>query len=700
MIIDLSVPISASATWAYIGPGAGFALAGSFFAVLAAIFSAVLLLFTWPIRWLVRVVRGRQALKRSRVKRFVILGLDGLDYRLTHQFLAQGKLPHLDALRRQGCFLPLGSTIPPISPVAWSSFQTGVNPGKHNMFDFLTPDLRTYQPKLSSVEIRSPSRMLRLGKYQVPLGRAGIRLLRKSVPFWQILGQHGVFSSVIRVPITFPPEKHRGVMLAAMCVPDLRGTQGMFSFFTTRPQPDGEQTGGETCLVTRRGKVIEAHLIGPENPFRKDNAPVKLPFTVTVQDASSALLNISGIKVRLRKDRYSDWIRVAFRLAPGFKVYGQCKFLLRETEPEFELYVTPINIDPERPVMPVSHPSIYSTYLAKRQGTFATLGLAEDTWALNEGILDDETFLQQCLDADQERELMFFDSLDKVKQGLCAVVFDGTDRVQHTFWRDTDAPLVEDDNAPQKPTRVLEELYLRMDDLVGRTVAACNDPESVLMVISDHGFNSFRRGIDLNRWLHSSGYLTLKDDADLNAKHLEAVDWSQTRAFAIGLAGIFLNVKGRQSQGIVNPGKEAAALAREIAANLAAMIDPEDGRPAMHRVHLAADVYRGPYTEAAPDLIVGYARGYRASWETAIGQITDEVFHTNTKAWSGDHCIDHSLVPGVLFCNRRVETAINQECGPRLMDIGPTVLEMFGVKIPAYMDGKPLVLAEAEGSGQ
>ena len=453
---------------AYIGPGAGFALAGSFLAVLAAIFSAVLLLFTWPLRWLVRAIRGRRAMARSRVKRVVILGLDGLDYRLTRQLLAQGKLPHMAAVRARGCFKPLDSTTPPISPVAWSSFQTGVNPGKHNIFDFLTPDRHSYQPKLSSVEIRRPLRSISLGKYQIPLGKAGLRLLRKSVPFWQILGQHGIFASVLRVPITFPPEKLRGVQLAAMCVPDLRGTQGMFSFFTTRPEVDGEQTGGETRRVTRQGRTIAAELIGPENPLRKDNAAVKLPFTVTIQDANTAQLRVGGARLKLEKGRYSEWTRVAFRVAPGIKVYGQCKFLLIEAEPEFALYVTPLHIDPERPVMPISYPAVYSTYLAKRQGSFATLGLAEDTWALNEKVLDDETFLQQCLDNDRERELMFFDCLDKVKHGLCAVVFDGTDRIQHTFWRDTDAPLpAPGDEAAQKPHRVLEDLYLRMDALVG-----------------------------------------------------------------------------------------------------------------------------------------------------------------------------------------------------------------------------------------
>src|SRR5215813_4692430 len=268
----LALLLAPGAAFGYIGPGSGFALAGSFMAFAAAIFSAALLLITWPIRWLLRFVFGWKA-AQGRYKRVVVLGLDGLDHGLTQKLLAEGKLPNLARLRDQGCFSALGSTLPPISPVAWSTFQTGVNPGKHNIFDFLTPDLRTYQPKLSSVEIRPPRRSIRLGKYTVPLGRADVRLLRKSKPFWNMLDEYGIFSCIIRVPITFPPEKLRGVQLSAMCVPDLRGTQGMFSHYTTKRRDEGQKTGGEVHVVTRTGNTIQAELIGPPHPLRPDLGP-------------------------------------------------------------------------------------------------------------------------------------------------------------------------------------------------------------------------------------------------------------------------------------------------------------------------------------------------------------------------------------------------------------------------------------------
>jgi predicted AlkP superfamily phosphohydrolase/phosphomutase len=675
---------------AYIGPGAGFALAGSFFAVFAAVASALLTFITWPVRLVTRTLFGLRAMARSRFKRVVILGLDGMDHELTEKMMEEGKLPHLSALRDERGFRPLGTTVPPLSPVAWSTFQTGVNPGKHNIFDFLTPDLNHYHAKLSSVEIRPPRRSIRLGKYRIPLGKADVRLLRKSQPFWNILGRYGIFNCILRVPITFPPEKLRGVLLSAMCVPDLRGTQGMFSHYTTRDRNEGEKTGGEVHRVTREGDTIRAELIGPQDPFRPERGDLRLPFEVRIQGPDRAMLKVGGETFELRKDIYTDWIRVTFRVAPGVKVSGLCKFLLLSTEPEFGLYVMPINIDPEHAVMPVGYPAVYPVYLAKRQGPFATLGLAEDTWALNEHVINDDHFIRQCLDMDDEREAMFFDALDMVPRGLIACVFDGTDRLQHTFWRDID------ERHPARPDpgvleerHVIEDLYRRMDDLVGRTVARCRGEDTLLMVISDHGFGPFRRGVDLNRWLQENGYLALHEGRG-DEDHLAGVAWSRTRAFAIGLAGIFVNVKDKFAQGIVEAGAEADRLREEIVEKLTGLVDPESGESAVKRVYIASRFYKGPYRDNAPDLIVGYRRGYRVSWETAIGRTTDAVFHDNKKAWSGDHCVDPSLVPGILFCNRPVETA-----NPRLIDVAPTVLSLFGIPVPDHMDGKAMVIGDA-----
>lgn len=672
---------------AYIGPGAGFALGTTVFAFFAAMVSGFLALIFWPVRWAFRAIRGRKALAQAKVKRFVILGLDGMEPSLAEKYMAEGKMPNLSRLAAQGCFKRLGTTAPPLSPVAWSTFLTGCNPGKHNIFDFLTRDKRTYLPLLSSVSIHESSRALKIGKWKIPLGKPDIRLLRKGKPFWNVLGEHGIFSSVIRVPITFPPEKMRGVLLSAMCVPDLRGTQGTFSYYSTRVEIEEDYIGGEQIRVRREGNSVRSHLVGPPSSSG-DGENLRCPFEITIA-GESAKLDLCGNKVLLKPREYTSWMQVEFKTGVGVKVRGICQFLLLSTQPQFELYVTPIQIDPQRPAMPIAYPGVFSTYLAKAQGPFATLGLAEDTWGLNAKLLDDDGFLHQCIEADSEREKMFFDALEKVRRGLCVCVFDGTDRVQHMFWRYIDAqhPAHKGQSSRQR-RQAIDELYVRMDELVGRTMKACDDPDTVLMVISDHGFNTFRRGIDLNVWLEQKGYLTLKPDGR-GKKYLDGVDWSKTKAFCLGLAGIWLNVKGREAQGIVEPA-DAEALRDQLAQELTGMLDPASGEVAVNRAFNSRRIYSGPYAVEAPDVILGYNKGYRVSWEAAIGQPTDHLFHDNTKAWSGDHCIDPKLIPGVMYCNRKIDAE-----NPRLMDLGPTVLSMFGIQPPNHMDGKPLAVATA-----
>lgn len=688
MAIAILVALSTRSAYAYVGPGAGFAVVGSFLVFLTATVSTIVALLIWPVRYLTGAMRNRHARARSKVKRFVILGLDGLDPLVAEELMDEGKLPAFSKLRETGCFKKLGTSTPPISPVAWSCFQTGSNPGKHSIFDFLTRDPRTYRPLLSSVRIKGPKRHLRIGKYRIPIGKTSISQLRKGVPFWKVLGENGIFSNILRVPITFPPENFNGLQLSAMCVPDLLGTQGTYAYYSTGVRDDAKMTNGDFFHVTEDRGIVQGELVGPENPFRNDGRALKSPFVVTLNGNSDAKFTIDGRRLKLKQGEYSDWLTIRFSAAPGIRVNGICRLLLLSTEPEFCLYVTPINIDPAKPAMPISHPAVYSTYLAKTRGSFATLGLAEDTGALNDEILDDDTFLQQCIHIERERTDMFLDALNNLDHGLCVCVFDGTDRIQHMFWRHRDDKHPAHDGNTHR-RNAIEDVYIRMDKLVSETLALCDDDKTVLMVISDHGFASFRYGVDLNRWLEENGYLHVKDGSR-SGKYLEDVDWSRTRAYAIGLAGIYLNLKDRESGGIVDSGEAADTLRKEIARKLTDLEDPKRNTKAVAAVHKASEVYNGPYSGDAPDLIVGYNKGYRVSWESAAGQVSEQVFHDNTKAWSGDHCIEPSLVPGLIFCNRPI-TAEN----PSLIDIGPTVLDMFGVDTPTFMDGTPMAVADA-----
>jgi hypothetical protein len=441
--------------------------------------------------------------------------------------------------------------------------------------------------------------------------------------------------------------------------------------------------------VERRDGQFCAELIGPENPLRTEDKPMRLSFRIAPdKDKCGGLLTINGSTYHLTAGQYSEWVELSFKAGPMVNIRGRAKFLLFNEDDHFDLYVTALQIDAAKPIMPISHPRVYSTYLAMNQGPFATMGLAECTGALNAGILSESAFLDQCREMEVEREKMFFDMLSKVKNGLCTCVFDGTDRIQHMFFRylDENHPACHGrDTENSVYHNAIAALYERMDTLVGKTMAACSDDGTLLMVISDHGFKAFRYGVDLNCWLKQNGYLYLKETADSPTGN---IDWSRTRAYGLGLTGIYLNIRNREAQGIVEPGSEAAALREELRERLTGLNDPQTGQTAVNRVFIAGETYQGPYKDNSPDLIVGYNEGYRVSWESAIGQVTDQVFHPNTKAWSGDHCMDPQVVPGILFCNHDIQTD-----RPRLIDIGPTVIDLFGITPPKSMDGRPLKIA-------
>lgn len=682
-LLALAAPLAA-----YVGPGAGFAFLSSFLVLFLTFFLALFSFLSWPFRFLWKAVRGQRAYKKSAVDRLVILGLDGLEPTLAEKFMAEGKLPHLARLKKEGSYARLRTTTPAISPVAWSSFMTGSEPSKHNIFDFLSRDPRTYLPDLSSARIGRPKRTVRLGRYLVPLSKPEIRGLRKSVPFWKILGERGIFSTVLRVPITFPPEKFRGHLLSGMCAPDLKGSQGTFAFFTEDAEKVRKREGGVAVLVKREGRVIRTEISGPENTMLRQPAEIRLPLEITLDpEKGGAWLAIGGQKrFFLAAKTFSPWTPVVFRPGLGLKVRAIAKFRIASLEPKFEMYMTPLNIDPEKPALPIAQPFIYSVYLSKLLGRFITLGEANDTWALNEGALDEASFLELTYANHAEWEAMLENALAKTPRGLVAIVFETTDSVQHMFFRYLDRSHPALKSAPAKMSAaVIEDLYKKMDGLVGR-VAAGLDGRSALLVMSDHGFKSFRRGVNLNAWFHRNGYLSLAPGKASSGEWFKDVDWTRTRAYALGLGGVYLNIKGREAQGTVAPGAESAALKAELSGKLAGLRDGPNGPAAVARVYDRDAVYSGPYKDNAPDLVIGYAEGYRASWSGVTGIVDGAVFEDNTKAWSGDHCIDPALVPGVLFSSLKLNTD-----KPSIMDIAPTALELFGIAPPAHMDGRGLV---------
>jgi predicted AlkP superfamily phosphohydrolase/phosphomutase len=392
---------------------------------------------------------------------------------------------------------------------------------------------------------------------------------------------------------------------------------------------------------------------------------------------------------------YSPWIKLVFRPGLGSKVHGIARFYLNSLAPEVELYMTPIHIDPASPAMPISHPTIYSVYLAKKQGPFATLGLAEDTWALNERVIDERAFFEQAMAIYEERERMFLDALAQTKQGLLTTVFDTTDRIQHMFYRYLDP--THPANAGKDTTEwadAIARVYERVDALLGKIWSEIDRSDTVFMAISDHGFTNFRRGVNLNTWLRDNGYLVLKEGHATSGDWFEHIDWTRTRAFSLGLTGMFVNRKGREQSGIVSEGDEYRKLVAELAEKLEALTDPATGRPAIRKVRATYECFDGPYRLDAPDLLIGYEGGYRNSWECATGAVTESVFSDNTKSWSGDHCVDPEIVPGIFFCNRKIAGE-----RPRLIDIPVSIIELFGQKRARYMQGEMIFAADGAVGG-
>jgi predicted AlkP superfamily phosphohydrolase/phosphomutase len=680
-LLLIGMPLSA-----YIGPGAGFAFLSSFLVLFITFLLAIFSLLAWPFRAVARLLRGQKAFRKSQVHQVVIVGLDGMAPELAEKFMAEGKLPNLARLRDEGFYGRLRTTTPAISPVAWSSFMTGTEPSKHNIFDFLSRDPKTYLPNLSSARIGKPKRTIRIGRYEVPISKPVIQGLRRSVPFWKILGEKGIPSTVLRVPITFPPEKFNGHLLSGMCAPDLKGSQGTFSFFTSDPAKVQKAEGGVFVPVEVKNDRVEADLSGPENTMLRTPTEIRLPFRITIDRAEGrARLEISGRTFVLKKGEFSPWIGLTFKPGLGIKVRAIAKFLVTSLEPHFEMYVTPLNIDPENPALPISHPFYYSVYLAKLLGSFITLGEANDTWALNEGALNERQFLELTYANHLEWEAMFFNALKKMKRGMIAAVFETTDSISHMFWRylDPTHPALRQGPAALGP-EVLEDLFVRMDGMIGRIQGRMN-PRSVLFVMSDHGFKPFRRGVNLNTWLLQNGYLVLRDGVEESGEWFKGVDWSRTRAYALGLGGLYINQKGREAQGILSPA-EAKALRAELRAKLDGLQDEATGGIAVRRAYDKDEIYAGPYKDNGPDLIIGYNAGYRASWEAVTGKVAVAVFEDNTKCWSGDHCLDPAAVPGVLFSNRKLA-----QPEPSIMDLAPTVLELFGLERPGHMDGRSLL---------
>lgn len=613
---------------------------------------------------------------RSYDQGMIVIGIDGMDYALSRKLIDEGRLPNLARLEQMGGFQALETSVPPQSPVAWSNFITGLDSGGHGIYDFIHRNPETMDPYLSTSKPIEPSRTLKFGKWDIPLSGGGMELLRRGTPFWEVLEGHGIPTTIIRMPANFPPSGSAYRELSGMGTPDVLGTPGYYSFYTTMPERITANTEALIERVQVRDGIVEAELLGPPNPLLIESEDLKVPFTVYVDDEYLvAKIVVGQEEFILQQGEWSEWVPVEFEMIPYVQsINATARFFLKEIRPEFELYVSPINLDPVAPLMPISTPVGYATELAEATGRFYTQGMPEDTNALNEGVFNNADFMTQAAMVHTEIRNQFDYVLNEFRGGFLFYYFGNLDQVSHMMWRAMDPEHPAHDPIADAPyANAVIDRYVDVDDFIGETLGKLPE-NTTLVVMSDHGFTSWRRAMNLNTWLLENGYITLMNPRRVTGiPYFGNVDWESTEAYAVGLNGVYINLRGREANGSVMP-LDQDTLSAEIAEKLLSFIDPITGEQAVTKVYHRDEVFAaGGYLDIGPDLIVGFAKGVRGSNESALGEFSTETIFDNDHPWSGDHLMDHETVPGVLFSSRplqRVVTSLQNLAGVLLAEFG------------------------------
>ncbi len=621
---------------------------------------------------------GRSAADPS-IPRVIVLGLDGMDHELTTRLMAEGRLPGISHLAEMGGFSALGTSTPPLSPVAWSDFITGQDAGVHGIFDFIHRDPVTMMPYLSTSRAEAPKRLVHVGNWQFPLDEGKVELLRRGTPFWEKLEENGIPTTILRIPANFPPSGTATRELAGMGTPDILGGYGTFSYFTTdRLAFIGEDIGGGEIHVVEEeeGGVIRGQLLGPDHPLKRTPEPLTAGFAIYPDPDRPAVKLVVGDEERiLQEGEWSDWVTVSFDLIPTQSVPTQALFYLKQVRPHLQLYVSPLNLDPFAPALPISTPDSYAGDLAAATGRYYTQGMPEDTGVLAAGVLTPTEFLEQAHIAMRELQ----DELPWVRgqldRGLLFYYVGNGDLVSHMMWRSMDPGHPAYDPETDAPfADVIPSTYAVMDSMVSDTLDHMGE-DTLLIVMSDHGFTSWRRTFHLNAWLHQKGYLAVKDESLPEVEGLLNVDWARTRAYGLGLNGLYANVAGRERDGIVPPDERDALLA-EIAGKLEREIDPWTGQPAVKHVYLSRETFTdGGQLDVGPDAVIAYTKGTRGADPSALGAVGADILTDNDKPWSGDHGMDAPDVPGILASSRPLKRPARN-----LRELHASVLAEFGIE--------------------
>ncbi len=626
-------------------------------------------------------------------KKMLILGFDGMDPGIVNRLMSQGQLPNMQRLGEQGVFTMMRSTCPPQSPVAWGSFISGADPGVFGIFDFLHRDPETYAPIFAQSETLPPGWMVRLGRYRIPLKPGKVVLKREGKAFWDYLEERGIPATLVKLPTNYPPSASKQRTLSGMGTPDILGTYGIYTLYTSDEEESQRDLAPNNVYYAYidEKNVMEGQIDGPKNDLLEAGESVVVPFKVYVDNRHRTVrIDIQGQEVLLAEKEYSNWVEIRFPLLGSLAgIHGMVKFYLMEMGERFRLYISPTHVSPRHPAVPISTPAGYSRELADRVGLFHTISLPADTKALSQGAFSMENYIHQSLSVFDESCRLFDHELQRFSgqaQGLLFFYFSSLDQGQHMFWalNDREHPYFHAEES-RKFAFITDEMYRKFDRVLGRALKKIG-PAVPVLAMSDHGFGPYRRSVNINTWLVREGFLKMRiSDISEEASILDHADWPASMAYALGLNGLYLNCAGRESQGRVRPG-ERRRLLEQLKNKLEDLRDPRTGEKVISNAYIAEDHFSRDFIQRAPDIILGFDRGYRISDESALGSLSREIVSDNLNWWSGDHCVDPKKVPATFISSFKVQKQV-----PDIQDVAPTILKYFGIATPAAMTGKALI---------
>ncbi len=628
-------------------------------------------------------------------KRVLLLGLDGAEPSIFEDLTQRGALPNFSRLVKEGCYRKLWTTTPSISPVAWTSMLTGCSPGKHGNRGFVSRRLGTYNTACDLYDIEEDADGL--PRY----------LRKKNVDtIADVLTRAGKTSYIISVPATFPPDAIQGVMLSGLGVPDIKGTFGSSAIYVS--SLEGKPSNERYIQVgyPGKGQWFTSHIPGPKDI----STPVHF---LAVSEKLKVSLDKQKIVTEVACGQWSDWFRIPFATTGGRNFEGIGRFKLVElTDKELELYMTPVNYSPVNPLNDISAPPEFAPELAEEIGLFGTMGFTADHTALKARVISDETFIEYAYHAFQERLQVARYVIESKEWELFIMHFFLVDMLQHMFWRYTDPDHVLYDEAHAETAgKIIEQGYIDADRELGKLIESVPE-DTLIMLMSDHGFSTLRNWVNINNWLYERGYLVLKEgeeegygedtegtfirsfrEAGSNRK--AAIDWGRTRAFTCGFTGIHINLAGRDPLGCVKRGREYFQLKQEIIEGLKKLTDPRTGGPVFKKIVPREDIFVGKFAPTFPDLIPFLHVGYNLSRENVFGEIVRgaPVIQPNDNNWSGGHAGPYTPedAAGILVvAGEGVKEGVSLEPAPRIWDLCPTILSVLGIDVPEHMDGKVL----------